>query len=154
MIGIELDINGEKIGVAEATNLIRMLDHDAKEIAGVFYDMDRSPKFRVNWPDQDRFVAANWKTFIAAARAMYAERLGDPKTPPHEARMMSLALILGHKLEKSMALLGVAPDDRLQLKPNTQQFVGDKYENKKIVEKFGMKPNLRAALLNSAATRH
>ncbi len=141
-----LNVSGQQITTKEAADLVAMLLHDAKEIAGVFYDMNRSMKFRLNWPLQDNFVDANWKNFVEAARGLYAERLGDPKTPPEEARKMHLAIVLqemiGHGQEK---------DNRLQLAPNTQQFEGDKRENKKIIEKFGLNQNLRAGLLNSVA---
>lgn len=142
-------INGETITAKEAVSLIKMLCHDAKEIAGVFHGMNRSEKFRINWPDETKFTEGNWKTFVEAARQMYADRLGDPKTPPADARKMHLALVLQAKLAE-----GQQTDSRLQLSPNTLQFEGDPYENRKIAEKFGKRPNLRAALLNSAVSRH
>jgi len=139
-----IEINGEQISAKEALDLTRMLYHDAREIAGEFYDMNRSDKFRTNWPDQDRFVATNWKTFVEAARQMYAAMLGDPKTHPSDARKMHLALVL-----QAMMAKGEEVDNRLQIAPNTQQFEGDRHENAKIMEKFGPNPNFRAALKNS-----
>jgi hypothetical protein len=144
-----IEINGEKIEKSEALALIRMLCNDAKQIAGVFHNQNRSAKFRVNWPDEYKFAEANWKTFMEAARVLYAQRLGDPKTPPADARKIHLALVLD-----SMAQKAGETDNRLQLAPGTQQFEGDPFENKKIIEKFGKVPNLRAALMNSIATRH
>jgi hypothetical protein len=146
---MKINLNGEMIEKEEALGLLKMLYHDAKEIAGEYHDMNRSEKFRINWPDQYKFADANWKTFVAAARAMYAERLGDPKTPPADARKLHLALLLQHKMGE-----GQEKDTRLQIMPGTQQFVGDPYENKKIVDTFGKRGNLRAALMNSVATRH
>ena len=147
----QLEINGEYITVKEAADLVKMLCHDAEQVAGVFHGMNRSEKFRINWPDEDLFVKANWKTFVEAVRQMYAERLGDPKTPPAEARKMHLAIVLQDKIAK-----GQETDTRLQLAPNTQQFEGEKTENQKIMERFGPNPNFRAAALNSVAalTRH
>lgn len=144
-----IDINGEKITTKEAATLIRMICNDAKQIAGVFHGMNRSDKFRVNWPDEYKFADANWKTFVEAARAMYAERLADPKTPKEDARKMHLALVL-----EAMVAKGSQNDTRLQLAPDSQQFVGDKAENRRILEEFGRVPNIRAALMNSVATRH
>ena len=144
-----LIINGEQITTDEAQKLIRMLYNDARKMAGEFHGMNRSDKFRVNWPDEYKFADANWKTFVEPVRTMYAERLGDPKTPPAEARMMHLALVL-----QAQTAQGQETDNRLQIAPNSQQFHGDKHENKKIIEKFGAVPNLRAALMNSVATRH
>jgi len=142
-----LTINGEQIGTDEATKLIRMLCEDAKQIAGIFHGMNRSDKFRKNWPSEYEYADANWKSFIKAARQMYAERLADPKTPPAEGRMMHLALVL-------QAQMGAVQeqDPRLQIAPNTQQFVGDPFENKKIIDRWGRQSNtLRELLLSSAA---
>src|ERR1700733_13020738 len=77
-----------------------MLCNDAKQIAGLFHGMNRSIRFRANWPDEYLFADANWKTFVVAARAMYAERLADPKTPPADARKMHLALVLEQQASK------------------------------------------------------
>lgn len=144
-----IEINGEKVSASEAKSLLRMLYNDARQIAGEFHGMNRSEKFRVNWPDEYRFADANWKTFVDACRQLYAERLTDPKTPPAIARKMHLALVL-----QAMMAQGEEADTRLQLAPGTQQFEGDRHENRKIAERFGQTPNLRAALMNSVATRH
>lgn len=146
-----ISVNGEKIGRDEYFKIMEMLYHDAKEIAGVFHGENRSEKFRANWPDEDLFVEANWKTFVAAARMMYAERLGDLKTPPEDAKKMHLAIVLQQMAEAGLKQQGVEADNRLQLRPGTQQFDGDAYENKKILEKFGGRKNLRAHLLNETA---
>lgn len=142
-----IEINGEQIDAPEATSLIRMICNDAKQVAGVFHGMNRSAKFRRNWPNEYVFADANWKTFMEATRKMYAERLADPKTPPADARKMHLALVL-----ETMIAQETETDNRLQLAPNTQQFVGDPFENKKIVEKFGQQSNtLKEILLGSSA---
>lgn len=141
-----IEINGENLSVSEASGLIRMLCNDAKKFAGEFHNQNRSIKFRANWPNEYPFADANWKTFIEATRALYAERLGDPKTPQDDARKMHLAIVLWSKMETM-----VEPDGRLQLKPNTQQFEGDKFENRKIVESFGKRSNTMMELLMSSA---
>lgn len=146
-----INVNGEKIGRDEYFKIMEMLYHDAKEIAGVFHGENRSDKFRVNWPDEYAFVEANWKTFIQAARALYAERLGDPKLKPDEARKMHLAIVLQQMAEVGMRERGHKADTRLQLAPGTQQFVGDPRENRGIMTKFGPAPNMRARLLAEAA---
>ena len=112
--------------------------------------MNLSAKFRVNWPDEYKFADSEWRNFVEAVHAMYAARLGDPKTSPSDARKMHLALVLWAMVGKVSPNL----DNRLQLLPDTLQFEGDAYENKKIAETFGKGPNLRAHLLNSTATRH
>jgi hypothetical protein len=127
MTADHLIVNGEQISKTEA--------------------MNRSDKFRRNWPNEYVFADANWKTFVQAARAMYAERLGDPLTPPADARKMHLALVLEQMISK-----GQEKDDRLQLFPNTQQFVGDPWENRKIVDQFGKQSNTFKELLLSGTT--
>ena len=57
-------INGEQITKDEAMKLVRMLCNDAKKMAGEFHGMNRSEKFRINWPNEYRFADANWKSFI------------------------------------------------------------------------------------------
>jgi len=47
---------------------------------------------------------------------------------------------------------GQETDNRLQLKPDSQQFVGDKYENRKIIDTYGNGQNFRAALKNGVAS--
>jgi hypothetical protein len=126
------DINGEFISSKDAGDLIRMLYNDAKQVAGIFHGMNRSKKFRKNWPNEYVFAESEWKTFVAATRQMYVDRLKDPKTLPSDAQRMFKALYL-----ERLASEGQEQDNRLQLAPNTQQFVGDKYENKKISENFG-----------------
>ena len=139
-----IEINGENISAKEAMGLTRMLYHDAREVAGVFYDMNRSEKFRTNWPNQDRFADCNWKTFVEATRQMYAERLGDPTLDPVQGRKMHLALVL-----QAMMAKGEEADNRLQLAPGTLAFEGATAENRKTMERFGPNPKFRAALMNS-----
>jgi hypothetical protein len=141
-----VEINGEYIPVDECRRIIKALYNDAKQIAGVFHNMERSAKFRLNWPNEDDFADSEWRNFVEAARSMYAERLNDPKTPPKEARQMMIAVILEARMAR-----GAETDNRLQLAPNTQQFEGDKAENRKIMDTFGPRPNLRAVLRNGAA---
>jgi hypothetical protein len=142
-------INGETIDKDEAQKLLRMIYKDAEKVAGEFHNMNRSAKFRANWPNEYLYAEANWKSFVGAVRQMYAQRLGDPKTPPAEARMMHLALVLEREIAK-----GGEADTRLQLTPGTQQFEGDKRENVSIIEKFGKRSNTFKDLLLSSANKN
>jgi hypothetical protein len=143
-----IEVNGEQIEASEALNLIKMLCNDAKQVAGEFHGMNRSEKFRRNWPNEYVFADANWKTFMEATRAMYAQRLADPRTKPEDARRIHLALVLETMVGKDME-----KDNRLQLAPNTQQFVGDPFENKKIVNEFGKQSNTFKELLLSSSSQ-
>jgi hypothetical protein len=144
-----LEVNGEMIPVEEVRKHVQMLYNDAREFAGVFHGMERSETFRLNWPDEDVFAAGNWKNFVEPVRMMYAERLGDPKTSPEDSHKMHLALVLETMISK-----GAEVDNRLQIMPDSQQFYGEKSENRKIMEKFGGTRSLRASLLNSSMTKH
>jgi hypothetical protein len=143
------DINGEFVSSKDAGDLIKMLYNDAKQVAGIFHGMNRSKKFRRNWPNEYVFAESEWKNFVVATRQMYLDRLKDPKTLPSDAQRMFKALYL-----ERIAGEGQEKDNRLQLAPNTQQFVGDKYENNKISEKFGDESNsfAKLALGSSALT--
>jgi hypothetical protein len=151
MTGDFIEVNGERIPKHEALALIKMLCNAAKQKAGEFHGMERSPKFRANWPNQNLYAESEWRNFMEAAREMYANRLADPLTPPADARKMHLAIVL-----HTMAEQAGENDNRLQLRPNTQQFVGDPFENKKIVNHFGKHSNtfLDLALGQSTARYH
>ncbi len=142
-------INGEKISGREQRDLLAMLRHDAEQIAGEFYDMERSEKFRLNWPDQDMFVQLEWKNFVAAVRLLYTELLGNEQTPEHDKQKMFKAIVMQNTMAQNQEV-----DTRLQIMPNTQAFVGDKGENRKTIERFGKTINYRTKkrqLLNAIA---
>jgi len=151
MIGDVIEVNGEHIAKSEALALVRMLCNDAKQIAGQFHNMERSAKFRRNWPNEYVFADSQWKNFVEAARAMYAQRLGDPKTFPSDARKMHLAVVLYAMAEQGSEKFG-----GVQIAPNTQQFEGDKFENRKIVDQFGKQSNTfkELALSSTSALYH
>jgi len=144
-------IGDEVISIPSAIGLVKMIQKDAAEMAGVCHGMSRSAKFRRNWPNENDFAATNWKSFVAAVRQMYSERMGNPKTPEEDKRKMYLALLLERAWSEGQIALGMTPDMQLQLSPGTQQFEGDRRENTKIVERFGDQPNLRAKLKAGAA---
>ena len=151
MSGQNIIIGDEVISVRSAMGLVKMIQKDAAEMAGVFHGMNRSAKFRANWPDENDFAATNWKSFVASVRQIYSERLGNPKTPRDEAQKMYLALLLERAWAAGQVAVGMAPDMQLQISPGTQQFEGDRRENTKIAERFGDRPNLRAKLKAGAA---
>jgi hypothetical protein len=143
-----LVINGEEICTDEATELVRWLYNEAKQAAGEFHGQDRSEKFRKNWPDEYVFADANWKSFVQEARKRCALRLGDPRTTPEEARRIHLALVIEAEVSKGKEI-----DPRLQIERNTQQFEGDPFENRKIVDQFGKQSNTFKELLMASASK-
>jgi hypothetical protein len=145
-----IDLGLVQVTRKEAASCVRMMIHDAKELAGQFHGLDRSEKFRTNWPDEYKFAASNWKTFIEAVIQSYAVLMGRESVPEEDKHRMYVARLMWEKL----ATATTQRDNRIQLTPNTQQFVGDPFENRKIARDFGKHGNLRAKFLNDVVTRH
>jgi hypothetical protein len=146
-----IDLGLVQVTPREAKDCVRMLIHDARELAGQFHGQNRSAKFRANWPDEYKFARAAWKNFVEAAIQSYAHLLGMDHVSETDKHRMYVARLMWERLQDDP---NAERDNRLQLAPNTQQFVGDPFENRKIKENFGTHQTLRAALMNSAATRH
>lgn len=105
----------------------RMIVHDAKEFAGVFYDQNRSAKFRATWPNQDQYVLQCWPHFVEHVRKAYAEMLTRNDVTQAMKDQIYAALIAD-----APGASQADADAPLQLAPNTQQFHGDAHENKVI----------------------
>jgi hypothetical protein len=149
VIGDYMLVNGERVPTDKAMELIRMLCNDAKQLAGEFHGMNRSDKFRANWPNEYVFADANWRHFMEAARAYYAELLGAPHVKEYDKRRMFLAIALYDQVCK------VSPNfEGLQMAPNTQSFEGDKFENKRITENYGKHSNTFKELLMGSTRYH
>lgn len=146
-----IDLGLVQVTPREAKDCVRMMIHDARELAGQFHGQNRSEKFRTNWPDEYKFARSNWKNFIEAVIQAYASLLGMEHVSEVDKHRMYVARLMWEKLQSEP---GTERDNRLQLAPNTQQFVGDPFENRRIKNQFGTHGNLRAALMNHAATRH
>lgn len=153
-------VDGEKLTRSEVRRLLDMVRKDAQEYAGQFYDQCRSAKFRSAWAEvglrsgrdpQMCFVDAQWTHFVEHVRSLYAEMLTSPKISEPDKYRMHQALIV-------QAMLGAQSQQvPIQLAPGTQQFEGEKYENRKISEIHGAhaEPSLMAKLMSSvAATKH
>lgn len=153
-------IDGEEVSDKEVFDVIRMMDHDCKEFAGQFFEEDRSTKFRKSWEEVGKlskrpawkcFVAHSWKHFMVHVRTWYAERLrdGGPLYEADERMRVTLhrALIIQASFSQSEQA-----KDVLQLSPGTQQFVGDKFENKHIAKTYGTEAeSVRKTLLGTSA---
>ncbi|HLH92078.1 MAG TPA: hypothetical protein VKX28_26900 [Xanthobacteraceae bacterium] len=146
-----LMVDGELLQDDEVRKLMALVENDAKKVAGEFHGMKRSAKFRAMWPNEYVFAEQNWKNFVVAVRMMYAERLADQKTRPEEAETMFRALCV-------QAMMGAGPNAPapIQSLPNTENFVGDKTENKVIDESFGVGQgpgSLKSRMLRTAGRR-
>lgn len=154
-------VDGELLPDNELRNLLHMLDHDCKEMAGQFFDNGRSAKFRAVWNDvgaqlkrspQDCFVDHAWKHFMVFVRAWYAQRLTDPAEPEYMKVRMHKALVI----QGMMSAVAANAETPVQMQPDTEQFEGDKSENKHTDENFGVRVgpgSLKNIMLRTASRR-
>lgn len=150
-MGTNIKVGGEVVITEQAMKLVDKLYARAADLAGAFFDGNRSKKFRANWKSADDYAEANKNAFIAQARADFSKILANPKADPNEQRVCYLALLLERAFSEGLKQLGRETDTQLQVLKGTAQFEGDSHENKKIAEKFGERPNLRAQLRAGAA---
>jgi hypothetical protein len=143
-----IDLGLFQITPEEGADCVKMLCNDAKELAGIYHGKTRSAKFRASWPDERKFASVNWKSFVQAVIEGYAGLLGGKHVREEDKRRMYIARLMWQRLEE-----GKDKDNRLQMRPNSQQFVGDPFENRRIVKDFGTHAHSRARLLNSVAPR-
>ena len=79
---------GEKI--EKVPTLIRKT---ARDIAGAFYEGNRSDTFRKNYPDQYVYIELQWPAFVATAREILTDMLGNGSVSDHEKEEIYNALI-------------------------------------------------------------
>ncbi len=159
--GLGMIVDGQRLSKREVRALLDMVRKDAEEIAGRFYDQCRSKKFRLAWTEvglragrdpQLCFAEAQWKHFVDHVRTVYVEMMSMPHVSEADKYRMHQANIV-------QAIFGLESQAvPVQLAPNTQQFEGEKYENKQIAQNFGeyAEPSLMRNLLSTTAgaTRH
>ena len=71
---------------------VMLVRRTAKDIAGAFYEQNRTDRFRKFWPDQDQYIARNWPDFVEEARSTLAGLLGQKTTSEHLKREIFDAL--------------------------------------------------------------
>jgi hypothetical protein len=126
----------------EVMECVRMLCNRAKDRAGEAHGKDRSEKFRANWPDENTYAIASWKNYVQQVINEYASAMDASSTASdYDKRRMYIARLMWEQLGE-----GKEKDNRLQIMRGSQQFEGDKYENKKIADKFGKQSNTFAEL--------
>lgn len=151
-------VDGQKLSRTEVRRLLEMVQKDAQEYAGQFFDQCRSKKFRLAWTEvglragrdpQMCFVDAQWGHFVEHVRMLYAEALTSERISEADKYRMHQALIV-------QAMLGQhSQNTPIQMAPGTQQFEGEKYENKQIAASFGdyAEPSLVRKLLSTTAVK-
>lgn len=153
-------VDGQNLSNSEVRKLLDMVKKDAQEYAGQFFDQCRSAKFRTAWTEvglrsgrdpQLCFVDAQWTHFVEHVRSLYAQMLTSPKVTEDDKYRIHQALIV-------QATLGSTSQEvPIQMAPGTQQFEGEKYENKKTAENFGThaeKSLVQKLLSSTNMTRH
>ena len=125
----------------------KMIVHDAKEMAGCFYENERSDTFRATWPDQLDYVNAKWAHFVDPVRQGYAELLGRPDVPEADKERMFEALT--DNLEAVHSDGAASP---LAIFKDTETFYGARRENLKIQDAIGTRPrSMREKLRTTTA---
>lgn len=69
-----------------------LIKNTSKEIAGAFYDMNRTERFRKFAGTQDHFVRRHWKDHVDTAVECLAGVLGLPGTPDDQKELIYDAL--------------------------------------------------------------
>ena len=124
-----------------------MIVHDAKEAAGQFFERNRSRKFRANWPIDTEFVAVKWPHFVEGVRKMYASLCGDPSVDEYDKVKMFEALT--NEAPRSFSDAASSP---LPIVKGTEAFEGDKRENMRTTDAFGVHAeNVTTKLLSTTA---
>ena len=119
---------------------------------------DRSDDGAVAWTEvglragrdpQMCFVDQQWGHFVEHVRMLYAEMLTNPKVSEPDKYRIHQALIVQAMLSE------VSQNTPIQMAPGTQQFEGEKYENKHIAAAFGdyAEPALVNKLLSTTAVK-
>lgn len=124
-----------------------MIVHDAKELAGQFYEQARrSRKFRASWPNDKSYVELKWPHFVTAVREAYGALLGQKNVPEHDKQLMYQALIA----DAASGSNSEGASSPLPIHPNTEAFFGDRSENRKTEADFGTHGESLKALLRSS----
>lgn len=123
-----------------------MIVHDAKELAGCFYEEERSDVFRATWPKQQEYIDVKWPHFVAGVREAYSELLGraDESVPEDQKERMYEALIADAPRSRSEGAPSPIPILR-----GTEAFHGSRAENRRILEAIGKGSRSLAAKLRS-----
>lgn len=138
-------VDGEIMDDDEIRDLLRMVNHDTAELAGSFYEMKRSEHFRDHWKKmgeaigksaQDAYIACEWKHFHEAVKFYYTDTLNI------ESEIYEKREHIRDRRHKALILINMQSQAKeaktvLQVHPGTQQFEGDKTENKRISDEYG-----------------
>lgn len=86
--------------------LIRQL---AKQMAGAFYEENRSERFRKLWPDRRQFIARSWVGFVDQAEKTLISMLHDKTTPEYTKEEIYKAILEQRERDTGPGVRGVKP---------------------------------------------
>lgn len=161
-------VDGENLTNSEVRKLVKFFNHECKEAAGEFFDMcrkgllgdaGRSEKFRAFWTEvgfrcgkdpQLCYVETHYQNFAEDVRSGLAGLLSRSDVPEKDKETIHKALVV----QEILALN--SQNTPIQLRKDSQQFAGDRYEVKQIAATYGNKPESSSIdkLLSTTATRH
>lgn len=161
-------VDGENLTKSEVRKLIKFFDHECKEAAGEFFEMcrkgllgdaGRSEKFRAFWSEigfrlgkdpQLCYVESHYQNFAEDVRSGLAGLLARNDVAEKEKQQIHKALVVQEMLSIS------SQNTPVQLRKDSQQFAGDRYENRQITTTYGNHPDRSTIdkLLSTTATRH
>ena len=108
------------------------IENAARQLAGEFFELCRSNRFRGFWGlkdrDQDHFIDENWFLFVDAARQAMVELLGKSNTPEHVKEEIHQALCQ----ENAVGQLAGQGSGSLQMEKDSEHFKGDKALNRDV----------------------
>lgn len=76
---------------------VRLIRHQAKELAGAFWEADRSERFRAFFPNVHQFIGRLWPDFVTAARDVLVDMLNRKDVSPHLKEEIADALVEDNK---------------------------------------------------------
>lgn len=158
-------VDGQRLTKSEVRKLVSFFDHECREVAGEFFDKcqkgllgdgGRSQKFRTFWSEvgfrcgrdpQECYVESHYQNFAEDVRAALAGLLARHDVNEADKYRIHQALIV-------QEMLGMdSQHTPAQLRKDSQQFVGDRFETKEIAKTYGNHAgSLRDHFMNS--TRH
>lgn len=70
-----------------------LIKKTAEDLAGAYFEEERSERFRKLWPDVRQFIGRNWPNFVTIARAILTEMLRRVDTPDAQKEEIYEALL-------------------------------------------------------------
>ena len=80
---------------------VQLIRRTAKDMAGAYYEMQRTDRFRKYWADQKVYIRECWPHFVVSARDTLTHMLTLSTTPAHVKQEIYEALVEEHNRGQS-----------------------------------------------------